>query len=729
MKITVNLNEITQKFNLTLSDEKREYISQYIKRKDLSGKVDSETFKSIEKIAFLAKNKEQVDIVLKKGADNNFYLEQGKDNILAAIYNNSSVIDLIVDISESEIAQNFASFKIIDSDYIVKKDKFLIDWSQIIQNVELKKQKLLEDITKGKVSNNEVKNIKPELYTYDIFLASVKAIKGYGAYEVNNINLKKEFLENIEKDLDIVIEQWNYFQYIFKRGKILELIKKMTLSEASFSDFIYDKGIRDYIVDQSSIKSSSNILISNFLAVYIERQNQSLKKYQEELLEYEKVKQDSSKIVSNYTVNNYSMGLEYKISNCQKNILIVKKNIKDWTELYNKSQSNKIKEPIVEFELVELLNKYFSDMSYIKEQASNKFVSFFHSHFPEDIRSDKDVIKKALNVPDPGYSLLEKIDLSDMSFVIDLWETNSSYCAKNSNFIKRLNKKKDFIFFVNNIKNTSHLLNIFNQRDLPKKIQEDEKILNLLFDKSPNSNFVQCISTIPESIIDRLINENKINFIPDNELYNKTDKDIMKKIVLSKPNIMLNSSLPESWTKNKELVYLLPENVLENFTKDGSFWEEFTQGDIKEYEKLIHLSYKKYFDFNDDIKTNMSFFSYVIQKDTSIPRNIDSYPNEIFLNKEVLLKLLPKNVAFIQKIYPIMWQDKEFIVSYGKLLDEIAVDSYDIKRSDYMKALPYDIRNLIEIEGIEKEFEKFFLNCSLFEVMEEKQKPTKRNKI
>ena len=729
MKITVNLNEITQKFNLTLSDEKREYISQYIKRKDLSGKVDSETFKSIEKIAFLAKNKEQVDIVLKKGADNNFYLEQGKDNILAAIYNNSSVIDLIVDISESEIAQNFASFKIIDSDYIVKKDKFLIDWSQIIQNVELKKQKLLEDITKGKVSNNEVKNIKPELYTYDIFLASVKAIKGYGAYEVNNINLKKEFLENIEKDLDIVIEQWNYFQYIFKRGKFLELIKKMTLSEASFSDFVYDKGIRDYIVDQSSIKSSSNILISNFLAVYIERQNQSLKKYQEELLEYEKVKQDSSKIVSNYTVNNYSMGLEYKISNCQKNILIVKKNIKDWTEVYNKSQSNKIKEPIVEFELVELLNKYFSDMSYIKEQASNKFVSFFHSHFPEDIRSDKDVIKKALNVPDPGYSLLEKIDLSDMSFVIDLWETNSSYCAKNSNFIKRLNKKKDFIFFVNNIKNTSHLLNIFNQRDLPKKIQEDEKILNLLFDKSPNSNFVQCISTIPESIIDRLINENKINFIPDNELYNKTDKDIMKKIVLSKPNIMLNSSLPESWAKNKELVYLLPENVLENFTKDGSFWEEFTQGDIKEYEKLIHLSYKKYFDFNDDIKTNMSFFSYVIQKDTSIPRNIDSYPNEIFLNKEVLLKLLPKNVAFIQKIYPIMWQDKEFIVSYGKLLDEIAVDSYDIKRSDYMKALPYDIRNLIEIEGIEKEFEKFFLNCSLFEVMEEKQKPTKRNKI
>ena len=729
MKITVNLNEITQKFNLTLSDEKREYISQYIKRKDLSGKVDSETFKSIEKIAFLAKNKEQVDIVLKKGADNNFYLEQGKDNILAAIYNNSSVIDLIVDISESEIAQNFASFKIIDSDYIVKKDKFLIDWSQIIQNVELKKQKLLEDITKGKVSNNEVKNIKPELYTYDIFLASVKAIKGYGAYVVNNINLKKEFLENIEKDLDIVIEQWNYFQYIFKRGKILELIKKMTLSEASFSDFIYDKGIRGYIVDQSSIKSSSNILISNFLAVYIERQNQSLKKYQEELLEYEKVKQDSSKIVSNYTVNDYSMGLEYKISNCQKNILIVKKNIKDWTEVYNKSQSNKIKEPIVEFELVELLNKYFSDMSYIKEQASNKFVSFFHSHFPEDIRSDKDVIKKALNVPDPGYSLLEKIDLSDMSFVIDLWETNSSYCAKNSNFIKRLNKKKDFIFFVNNIKNTSHLLNIFNQRDLPKKIQEDEKILNLLFDKSPNSNFVQCISTIPESIIDRLINENKINFIPDNELYNKTDKDIMKKIVLSKPNIMLNSSLPESWAKNKELVYLLPENVLENFTKDGSFWEEFTQGDIKEYEKLIHLSYKKYFDFNDDIKTNMSFFSYVIQKDTSIPRNIDSYPNEIFLNKEVLLKLLPKNVAFIQKIYPIMWQDKEFIVSYGKLLDEIAVDSYYIKRSDYMKALPYDIRNLIEIEGIEKEFEKFFLNCSLFEVMEEKQKPTKRNKI
>lgn len=729
MKITVNLNEITQKFNLTLSDEKREYISQYIKRKDLSGKVDSETFKSIEKIAFLAKNKEQVDIVLKKGADNNFYLEQGKDNILAAIYNNSSVIDLIVDISESEIAQNFASFKIIDSDYIVKKDKFLIDWSQIIQNVELKKQKLLEDITKGKVSNNEVKNIKPELYTYDIFLASVKAIKGYRAYEVNNINLKKEFLENIEKDLDIVIEQWNYFQYIFKRGKFLELIKKMTLSEASFSDFVYDKGIRDYIVDQSSIKSSSNILISNFLAVYIERQNQSLKKYQEELLEYEKVKQDSSKIVSNYTVNNYSMGLEYKISNCQKNILIVKKNIKDWTEVYNKSQSNKIKEPIVEFELVELLNKYFSDMSYIKEQASNKFVSFFHSHFPEDIRSDKDVIKKALNVSDPGYSLLEKIDLSDMSFVIDLWETNSSYCAKNSNFIKRLNKKKDFIFFVNNIKNTSHLLNIFNQRDLPKKIQEDEKILNLLFDKSPNSNFVQCISTIPESIIDRLINENKINFIPDNELYNKTDKDIMKKIVLSKPNIMLNSSLPESWAKNKELVYLLPENVLENFTKDGSFWEEFTQGDIKEYEKLIHLSYKKYFDFNDDIKTNMSFFSYVIQKDTSIPRNIDSYPNEIFLNKEVLLKLLPKNVAFIQKIYPIMWQDKEFIVSYGKLLDEIAVDSYDIKRSDYMKALPYDIRNLIEIEGIEKEFEKFFLNCSLFEVMEEKQKPTKRNKI
>lgn len=716
MKITVNLNELNKNLNISLSPEQREKISRYMNRQDLSRQMTVEELKEIERIAFLSKNKDQLDVVLSIDSNDNLKITQGKDTILASIYNNETYINIILDIEENQINKYFESFKVLGEDYVVKKDKFLIDWSQIIQNVELKKQKLLEDIQKGKISNSEIKNVTPDLYNYDIFLASIVGIRAYAKAESKNIKLNKEFLENIEKNLDIVIKHWNYFEHIFHEGKYLNLMHEMTSSKDYRINFAYNDDIRRYILDEVKTKSSKNKIISDFLESYIIKQNEMLQDYEE--------KQNGVEKNSISFINNL------------KSISILKENIKTWTEVLQVSQSNQKEGDMVELDFVNLLKKKFSDEKYLKEEASNNFISFFYHYISLNFNNNelftKELIKKAIAVSEPRMSLLDKLDLIDIDFLIELWNINPRHCATSSGIGKRLSKKKDFIYFLNNITDTSYdaLEKLIYRKDLSKKIKEDANILNLLFDKNPDINFIKYCEKVPETIIDRLINENKIDFIREEDLFKKTEKDIIKKIVLSMPKIMLSRYLPDNWAFDKELVYSLPSNILKEFNRSADFWEKFTNGDTCEYEKIINISPNKYLNFNNEIKKNINFFLYAIERDENIKKNIDSYPNEIFLNKEILLGLLPQDVVFTSKIYPILWQDKEFIVSYGKILDNIAPDPYDQReKNNYLKVLPYDIRNLLEIEKIESDYEKFFLNCSLFEVMEDKPKATKRNKI
>lgn len=693
MKNTIEiskLRELVPELPLLNAEQKKKL--DIMSGKDQYGSVSSQDaeIQFLNSVFMAALNPEETDIILEVQDNGQVLVIKGEEKLLGLEYLSAKTIEVFITGNEQQAQALFGQNIVLETPAQIKKDS--INWDNVVKSLEVKKEFLINQLNKNNINAEDLKTVAVELWDYEMFEKALNNRPRESLVLVHSGKCYSEYLPKVLNNPDLMAKTWDYFV-----GSIYRTMKNMQAW----------KNAGAYAYENHSYSNFINQLVNEKPPYLIETVRDVLKSHQVMVqAEYEK---ETNNLATVEQTN-------YIYYNAKRRVEVLKKSMESIEQYIQKLQFTQGVVPAWQglyFEIKMQMDENLKNKDWLL--SNPKILPSLYSLLEKDLKIDKEIVIQSMNNrSDYTHFYVDSDFFESMDNCVAFWGQNSSEnrrAVNYSDFVAKLGKKRTFTEFISKISATSSVSLLFEAHKFPDRVRYDEKILSALLDKFPHQDFFSCLKKdIPISIIDKAIKGSHPEYLPLNILYLVEDKNIIRKCIENKPELLNYKGCPISWRHNPEMILTMPldkfNRIKESYKEND--WIAMFGYDIEAYKKLIEKSSETFGSFPTVLRNNPEVFGYYAEKRNY--RQLEHLPQSAYCHRPTLYKLLENSADYVRNVPVNLWTDKDFVLMYARLMDQENARSY-------ISNLPRSISNILTINEIESDYEKFFLNCFMEENM------------